>query len=289
MARRYKISAIQACRNNNPSTDINILLLEQKGIGKTTFINGLANYLCNDTLEDAARDQMQLIIQSSFSFNFEEKIIYIGESNEHEYFNENSLFLIGEKNFRIIDTLGIEDTRSLEQVCILLKPNKERLTILFRFCVNELLRHLYTNNEPFRYLALRRHEIQLNEEQKLSYQKSWNHTIQQYSNLMAFVVPRPLHAVCNTLSLNEAEQLVRKLTCPIIETTRLIEQNLQLAKKNSKDISKNPELARKGLPQKDGKSEHLKYSTTICTNKKCCRTVIVNNETKIEPLSKYHE
>ncbi|CAF4229347.1 unnamed protein product [Rotaria sordida] len=101
---------------------------------------------------------------------------------------------------------------------------------------------------------------------------------------MTFVVTRPLHVVCN-----EAEQLVRKLTCPIIEITRLIEQNLQLAKKNSKDISKNPELARKGLPQKDAKSEHLKYSTTICTNKKCCRTVIVNNETKIEPLSKYHE
>ncbi|CAF1233193.1 unnamed protein product [Rotaria sordida] len=224
MARRYKISTIQACRNKDPLTDINILLLGQTGIGKTTFINGLANYLCNDTLEDAARDQMQLIIQSSFSFNFEEKIIYIGE-----------------------------------------------------------------NNEPFRYLTLRRHEIQLNEEQKLSYQKSWNHTIQQYSNLMAFVVPRLLPAVCNTLSLNEAKQLVRKLTCPIIEITRLIEQNLQLAKKNSKDISKNPELASKGLPQKDAKSEHLKYSTTICTNKKCCRTVIVNNETKIEPLSKYHE
>ncbi|CAF1342260.1 unnamed protein product [Rotaria sordida] len=113
MARRYKISTIQACRNKDPLTDINILLLGQTGIGKTTFINGLANYLCNDTLEDAARDQMQLIIQSSFSFNFEEKIIYIGE-----------------------------------------------------------------NNEPFRYLTLRRHEIQLNEEQKLSYQKSWNHTIQ---------------------------------------------------------------------------------------------------------------
>ncbi|CAF1233505.1 unnamed protein product [Rotaria sp. Silwood1] len=375
MAQRYETSTIQARRNNDPSTDINILLLGPTGIGKTTFINGLANYLCNDTLEDAARDQMQVVIPSSFSFTdddtFEDKTIYIGESNEHEHFNENGnsctqqcrsfLFPIGEKNLRIIDTPGIGDTRGFEQdtknfheiltyisqyehlngVCILLKPNEERLTILFRFCINELLRHLHTSaseniifvftnarstffkpgatskilrtlldqhrkerkievpftntntflldNEAFRYLALRQHGIQLSQEQKLSYQNSWNHTVQQYSNLMAFIVTRSLHAVCNTLSLNEAEQLVRKLTRPIVETTRLIEENLQLAKKHAKDISKNPALAHKGLPQKTAKSEHLKYPTTICTNKKCCRTVIVNNETKIEPLSKCHE
>ncbi|CAF4229333.1 unnamed protein product, partial [Rotaria sordida] len=79
--------------------------------------------------------------------------------NEHEYFNENGnsctqqcrsfLFPIGEKNLRIIDTPVIGYTRGLKQhlsrVCILLKPNEECLTILFRFYVNELLRHLHTN------------------------------------------------------------------------------------------------------------------------------------------------
>ncbi|CAF4677748.1 unnamed protein product, partial [Rotaria sp. Silwood2] len=92
---------------------------------------------------------------------------------------------------------------------------------------------------------------------------------------MAFIVTCPLHAVCNILSLNEAEQLIRKLTRPIVETTRLIEQNLQLAKEYAKDISENPELAHQGLPQKNATSDHLRYPTTICTNRKCCRTVIL--------------
>ncbi|CAF3092176.1 unnamed protein product [Rotaria sp. Silwood2] len=179
MAERKERHAIQTCRNNDPSTDINILLLGQTGVGKSTLINGLVNYLCNDTVEDAIRDQMQFVIPSAFTYidddTFEEITIRIGERNEHENFDENGhsytqqcrsfLFPIGEKNLRIIDTPGIGDTRGLEQdtknfheiltyisqyehlngVCILLKPNEERLTILFKFCVNELLRHLHTS------------------------------------------------------------------------------------------------------------------------------------------------
>ncbi|CAF2956629.1 unnamed protein product [Rotaria sp. Silwood2] len=203
MAERKERHAIQTCRNNDPSTDINILLLGQTGVGKSTFINGLVNYLCNDTVEDAIRDQMQFVIPSAFTYidddTFEEITIRIGERNEHENFDEN----------------GHSCTQQC-RICILLKPNEERLTILFKFCVNELLRHLHTSaseniifvftnsrstffkpgstskilralldehkqekkievllsinntflldNEAFRYLALRQHGIQLNQE-----------------------------------------------------------------------------------------------------------------------------
>ena len=64
---------------------------------------------------------------------------------------------------RLIDTPGIGDTRGIEYdkqnfdntmkylanfddlhaVCILLKPNNARLTVMFRFCVQELLTHLH--------------------------------------------------------------------------------------------------------------------------------------------------
>ncbi|CAF5026190.1 unnamed protein product, partial [Rotaria socialis] len=73
------------------------------------------------------------------------------------------VFPVGDKNLRIIDTPPVGDTRGLEQdtksfyeiltyisqyehlngICILLKPNEEHLTILFRFYINELLRHLH--------------------------------------------------------------------------------------------------------------------------------------------------
>ncbi|CAF1157636.1 unnamed protein product [Rotaria sordida] len=375
MASRNQPSMIKVKRTNDPADDINVLLLGQTGVGKSTFINGLANYLCNDTLEQAANDQMQAIIPSAFSFThdetFEERMINIGLDDEHENFNEHGqsctqqcrsfVFPVGEKNLRIIDAPGIGDTRGLDQdnknfheiltfisqyehlngICILLKPNEERLTILFRFCINELLRHLhesakeniifvFTNarstffkpgatskilralldehkqkqnievsftrdntflldNEPFRYLALRKNSIELSNEQTLSYQKSWEHTVKEYSNLMRHIVTRPLHAVSNTLSLNEAEQLIRKLTRPIAETAKLIQENIQLAKQHKENVLKNPKIASQGLPQNDVRIRHLDNPRTVCTSDKCCQTITVNNEIKIEYKSKCHD
>jgi len=375
MAGRNQPATIQGNRDCNPSTEINILLLGQTGVGKSTFINGLANYICNDTLDQAVNDQMQAVIPSSFAFtdnNTEtDRTIKIGESDEHESFKEigqsctqhcrSFVFPVGNRNLRIIDAPGIGDTRGLEQdtknfheiltyisqyehlngICILLKPNEERLTILFKFCINELLRHLhksaseniifvFTNaratffkpgnsssllrglleqhkreqnvqvpfsqantflldNEPFRYLALRRNGIQLDGEQTLSYQKSWDHTVKEYSRLMSHIVTRPLHGVRDTLSLNEAEQLIRKLTRPIAETAKLIEQNLQLAKQHKENVLKNPEIASQGLPQNDVKIVRLKDPRTVCVSEKCCRYIVINNETKIEYTSKCHD
>ncbi|CAF3682726.1 unnamed protein product [Rotaria sordida] len=359
----------------NPSTEINVLLLGQTGVGKSTFINGLANYFCNDTLDEAVNDQIQAVIPSLFCYTdddtFEEKYIKIGQINESENTTvfgqsctkqcQSFIFPIGNRNLRIIDAPGIGDTRGLEQdtknfheiltfisqyehlnaICILLKPNEERLSILFRFCINELLRHLhisardniifiFTNsrstffkpgstsinlkellkqhkeqydvdvpftkentflldNEPFRYLALRRNDIQLNNEQTLSYQKSWDHTVKEYSNLMSHIVTRPLHAVSNTLSLNEAEQLIRKLTRPIAETTRLIQQDIQLAQQHKENVLKNPRIASQGIPQNQVSIHQLDHPRTVCTNEKCCRSIYVNNQTKIEYISKCHE
>ena len=45
------------------------------------------------------------------------------------------------RNFHEILT-SISQYEHLNGICILLQPNEERLTILFRFYINELLRHL---------------------------------------------------------------------------------------------------------------------------------------------------
>jgi GTPase SAR1 family protein len=369
------MATIKANRNCPPQHEINILLLGQTGVGKSTFINGLVNYMCNNTLEEAVNNQMQSVIPASFSFTdqntFEERMINIGEETDDEKFVTNGesctkqcrsfVFPIGQRNLRIIDAPGIGDTRGLDQdtknfheiltyiaqyehlngICILLKPNEERLTILFRFCIKELLRHLhisaseniifiFTNarstffmpgstkkllqtlldqheneqnvkvpftmentflldNEPFRYLALCRHGIELNNEQILSYQKSWDHTVKEYSKLIAYIVTRPLHAVSNTLSLNEAEQLIRKLTRPIAETTKLIAQNIELAQRHKQKVLRNPQAAVEGIPQNDVRIVLLNHPRTVCVSEKCCRIITVNNEQKTEYASKCHE
>ncbi|CAF3345741.1 unnamed protein product [Rotaria socialis] len=375
MARRNESSTIKANRYCRPEDEINILLMGQTGVGKSTFINGLANYLCKDTLDEAVNNRMQAIIPSSFNFThsntFEQKMIIIGEENEHEKFSvlgqsctqqcRSFILPVGNRNLRIIDTPGVADTRGLEQdaknfheiltyisqyehlnaICILLKPNEERLTILFKFCIQELLRHIhlsaneniifiFTNirstmfapgstshilkvlldqyktnyqvdvpfkrnntflldNEAFRFLAVRQNGIQLSDEQTASYQKSWDYTIKEYSRLVGYIATRSMHGILDTLSLNEAEQVVRKLTRPIAETAKLIEQNIQLAKQHKDKVLKNPQLASKGIPQNDAAIVKLSHPRTVCRGEKCCRVVNINNEQKTEYTSKCHD
>ncbi|CAF0824824.1 unnamed protein product [Rotaria sordida] len=378
MAKNYPIDEESVLKPNlycPRDREINILLLGPTGVGKTTFINAFANYIVNDTLEDAVEDEIQAVIPSSFSFtlpdSFDEKSINIGENDENENFSDNGesstqqcrsfVFPIGDRNLRMIDTPGIGDTRGIEQdkknfheilsyiaqyehlngVCILLKPNEERLTILFRFCVNELLRHLHVNarenlififtnaratffapgntkklvesmlkkhqdehgviipfsrentflfdNEPFRYLAIRKNGIRLDDQQTQSYIRSWDHSVTEYSRLMSHMVTRPLHAISNTISLNEAEQLIRKLPRPIAETAKLIEENIQLAQEHKNKVLNNPEIALEGIPQNNAKVIQLRHPRTVCVGENCCRIIDVDDEKKIEYIHICHD
>ena len=354
---------------------INILLLGQTGMGKTTFINAFANYIVYDTLQEAVDDQMQVVIPSSFNFTdpetFDEIPITIGKEDEYEQFKavgesntqkcRSFVFPIGDRILRFIDTPGVGDTRGinsdeknfqdildyiaqfehLNAVFILLKPNEERLTIFFRYSVNELLRHLdkgvkdnlvfvFTNarstffmpgsskkilqqlleqhraeqnvviplnkdntflfdNEPFRYLALRSNGIRLDKEQTESYVKSWVHSVEEYSRLMKHIKSCDPHAVSNVISLNEAEQLIRKLPRPIAETARAIEENIQLAKDHKKRVLENPQIASQGIPQIDIVVNTLRYPRTVCNSEKCSRVTGEGANKKVEYISICHE
>ncbi|CAF3592333.1 unnamed protein product [Rotaria sp. Silwood1] len=159
-----------------PDQEINILLLGQTGVGKSTFINSLANYLVNDNFDEAIHDEMQVIIPTSFYFTdpetFEEKLINIGDKKNSKEINENGqsctqqcrsfVFPFGQRNLRLIDTPGMGDTRGSQQdnenlfeiltyisyyehlngICIFLKPNEERLTIIFRLIIKQILHYL---------------------------------------------------------------------------------------------------------------------------------------------------
>ena len=373
--RRRTEATLNASPHCPPDREINVLLMGPTGVGKTTFINALGNYFVNDTLQAAVRDDMQVIIPSSFSYtglgSDEERDITFGQRDTNE--NPNSevqsatqqcrsyVFPLGNRNLRLIDTPGIGDTRGVEQdsknfheiltyiaqyehlnaVCLLLKPNEERLTVIFRFCINELLRHLhvsaadnllfvFTNarttfympgntkrvlqalleqhrndfnvtipfshtntflfdSEPFRYLAIRKHGIELDEEQTKSYTTSWDRSVKEYSRLIRYVVSRPLHAVSNTLSLNEAEQLVRKLPRPIAATANLIEQNIQLAQDHKRKVLENSEIAEQGIPQNNGRIILLAKPRTVCVSERCCRMIEVDGEKKIDYISKCHD
>ncbi|KAI1635356.1 hypothetical protein F4809DRAFT_614425 [Biscogniauxia mediterranea] len=162
-----------------PFEELNILLLGETGVGKSTWINAFINYLTYESLDDAIRaDDLKRIIPCSFQTQvvvdgkFEQRDIKIDSSKSEKdgskgqsATQQTSVYAvdIGNTRVRLIDTPGIGDTRGLDQdnqnmadilrvlrtydnlhgILILLKPNAARLTVMFRFCIKQLLTHLH--------------------------------------------------------------------------------------------------------------------------------------------------
>ena len=114
-------------------------------------------------------------IPSKFSFTTdtgESQDIHIGQPNENENFSAGQSatqeptthhFVLQDRVINLIDTPGIGDSRGVDQdkknfdsilghishvkelhaILILLKPNNARLTVVFRFCIQQLLAHLH--------------------------------------------------------------------------------------------------------------------------------------------------
>ncbi|CAG8469143.1 12020_t:CDS:1 [Ambispora leptoticha] len=173
----YEKTAIYQMLPEKPPEEINLLLLGETGVGKSTFINAFVNYLRYETFEEAKSGDLVALISSKFSITDEDyntKEVRIGDDDSNEQFDivgasatqgcKSHVFHIDEnKILRLIDTPGIGDTRGLDQdkrnfdnilkclsfhkhlngICILLKPNDSRTTIVFRFCIQELLTHLH--------------------------------------------------------------------------------------------------------------------------------------------------
>ncbi|KAL2865912.1 uncharacterized protein BJX67DRAFT_388865 [Aspergillus lucknowensis] len=162
--------------------EVNILILGETGVGKSTFVNAFVNYLTFSSLDEGLKDpKLTCIIPCSFTTQVVDqdgrmisKDVVVGRDKDELdgskgdsatqkatvyplYFRDTLI--------RLIDTPGIGDTRGLEQdkqnmanmlailrnypalhgILILLKPNNARLGVMFRFCVKELLTHLHTS------------------------------------------------------------------------------------------------------------------------------------------------
>nr|XP_054753970.1 uncharacterized protein LOC129259735 [Lytechinus pictus] len=157
--------------------ELNVLILGETGVGKSTWINGIQNYLSYTNLNEAMIAQdFPVLIPSSFVFSQdgEAKKIKVGIDDPNEVQEEGKsstkktqsyIFYVGDRQVRLIDTPGIGDTGGIEQdvknmnnilsylsyyseihaICILLKPNNSRLTAMFRFCIQELLVQLHSS------------------------------------------------------------------------------------------------------------------------------------------------
>uniref|UniRef100_T1IKP7 Uncharacterized protein n=1 Tax=Strigamia maritima TaxID=126957 RepID=T1IKP7_STRMM len=159
-----------------PLNELNILIMGATGVGKSTWINSFINYLAFSSLEDASKHGLLAVTSTKFEVTDENDIthtIRFGEDKNEVLEPGQSatqdvrahIFPIGNTLLRMIDTPGIGDVRGVEQdkenlkkilkylstlkslngICILLKPNESRLNVLFEFCIKELLTHLHQN------------------------------------------------------------------------------------------------------------------------------------------------
>lgn len=156
--------------------EINILLLGETGVGKSTWLNSFLNYITHPSLSIAKSSEPLLhLIPTMFTIttpDFQEVVVQVGDPSlaENLKTGESATQAAQIHSFRtpsniinFIDTPGIGDSRGiikdgenmesvmavikplgkLHGICILLKPNEARLTLSFRFCIQELLGHLH--------------------------------------------------------------------------------------------------------------------------------------------------
>ncbi|EZG58883.1 putative Aaa ATPase domain protein [Gregarina niphandrodes] len=180
-------------------SEINILVLGRTGVGKSTWINAIINYLAHPSLDDAlAADSLGWVVPFSFSVNFipddqdeyqcaNVKVGFTDQAKDDSIKVDDEWKKVDEcdgatgvsatqrtiihcvkvrdRVIRFIDTPGIGDTRGpdhdkenmadilrtlrnyndLHGILILLKPNEQRLDVMFRFCIQELLIHLHND------------------------------------------------------------------------------------------------------------------------------------------------
>ncbi|KAI1700854.1 disA bacterial checkpoint controller nucleotide-binding domain-containing protein [Ditylenchus destructor] len=170
------------CHGLDRDNTLNVLILGETGVGKSTWINGIANYVAYESL-DAAQlsNDPKWKIPSRFIIaddDYNEQTIYVGPpdgtENEQTTVGESSTmfpqayeFQWGDKKVRFIDTPGIGDSRGLPQdkinlanifryieehqienlsaIIILMKPNQKVFTPAFTYCISELFTHLPKN------------------------------------------------------------------------------------------------------------------------------------------------
>lgn len=159
-----------------PSNELNILIIGQSGVGKSTWINSIVNYLNHESFEQAMRNEVISTIPINFTTydpkTGEKHTIKLGDCSANEVtetgesgtqFCSTYCFFWKNKYVRLIDTPGIGDTRGIAKdkeniknimshisnlkelhgICILMKANDSRISAIFSYCLKELLIHMH--------------------------------------------------------------------------------------------------------------------------------------------------
>ncbi|GAB1309980.1 hypothetical protein MFIFM68171_00190 [Madurella fahalii] len=246
-------------RNLQPLTvqEINVLILGETGVGKSTWIDAFVNYLTYDTFEEAMESgNPEYVVPFSFSYQL------MDESGHFKQYDIEVGSSPHEKN----------------------GPDNCRLGIMFRFCITELMSHLhrdavnnicfgFTNtrgsnyspgdtynplrklleeykdasislshhntycfdSESFRFLAaLSETKMQL--PGVTDFKESWDRSVKESKRLLEHWGTLQGHKVKSTLSLNKARNLILAIEEPLAQVERAAEMTIEENKKHVEDL-----------------------------------------------------
>ncbi|KAM9990675.1 hypothetical protein ACTFIY_006700 [Dictyostelium cf. discoideum] len=156
---------------------IYLLLIGITGVGKSTFVNMVINYIkyekLNDALENATLEQIYTIASKieiqddnkTHRFSLGDVEDYKIGSSVTQYSRQYRIKLPDGKTLCLIDAPGVGDPqgtlqdnkhfenilheisslKKLNAICILMRPDETRATVLFKYCLNQLLLHLHSS------------------------------------------------------------------------------------------------------------------------------------------------
>uniref|UniRef100_A0A183BVW6 G domain-containing protein n=1 Tax=Globodera pallida TaxID=36090 RepID=A0A183BVW6_GLOPA len=162
---------------------LTILLLGETGVGKSTLINAIVNYLKHPTFDEAIQaEEIESVIPARFcteEYDADGKLVqtevFIGKKSKDECLEPGksqtkwpNAYITPSKvgyKIRLIDAPGILDTGGIKEdnlnlhktlsfistlpelhaICILLRPNSTRTGPAFKYCINGLLTYLHKN------------------------------------------------------------------------------------------------------------------------------------------------
>ncbi|EAL64580.1 hypothetical protein DDB_G0285485 [Dictyostelium discoideum AX4] len=156
---------------------IYLLLIGITGVGKSTFVNMVVNYIeysnLKDALENATLEQIYTIASKieiqdenkTHKFSLGDVEDYKIGSSVTQYSRQYRIKLPDGKTLCLIDAPGVGDPqgtlqdnkhfenilheisslKKLNAICILMRPDETRATVLFKYCLNQLLLHLHSS------------------------------------------------------------------------------------------------------------------------------------------------
>ena len=126
------------------------------------------------------------------------------------------------------------------------------------------------DNETFRYIAIHQQFREKPLDEKELFSESLKRSVQEYYRLVERILQCGIHRVKDTISLNDARNLIHRLARPIAETARLIEENTSLAQQYKTSILKTAsERVIGSMPQKQGRFVALDKRLTVCITPTC--------------------